>query len=147
MPARSSTWASTAEQRVHPAQGAVGQPHPDPVAGVLGLGVVVGQSERRRDERREPLDVGAEHHDVARFQGRVVVEQPHQQLPQHLDLALRTVGGVHLQAAVVRVQQRTLAVGPRIRRCRRCHVAAEPAGCGVPHRSDRGGGGRAAARR
>ena len=90
---------------------AVGQPDPQPVTGMLRLGLGGVQAERRRDQRREGLDVGAHHDDVPRLQGGVVGEQPDQHFAQHLDLAVRAVAGVHLHAAVVGVEQRALGRG------------------------------------
>jgi hypothetical protein len=75
------------------------------VAGV-GVGAVclridVSEPERRGDQRRVVLDVRAHDQDVARLERVVVGEQADEHLAQHLDLALRAMAGVHLQAAVV----------------------------------------------
>ena len=80
--------ATDGEHRVGLPQGAVGEPDPQPVAGVRGRRLLGRRAEPERggDQRRERLDVGAHHHDVARLQGRVVGEQPEQHLAQHLDL-------------------------------------------------------------
>ena len=82
------------EQRVGAGEGAVGEPHPQPVGRVaaVGVGDDVGEPEPGRDQRRERLDVGAHHEDVARLEGRVVLEQPDQHLAQHVDLAGRRRG-------------------------------------------------------
>ncbi|MEZ5061952.1 MAG: hypothetical protein R2700_10650 [Solirubrobacterales bacterium] len=98
-----------AEDRVGPAQRAVGEP--DAQVGRRGGGgggreLVVGGreppgAEDRVDQRREVLDVGAHDDDVARLERRVVGEQVHDRVAQHLDLALAAVAGVDLDAAVV----------------------------------------------
>ena len=59
--------ADQRQQRVELAQRSVGQPDPQPMAGMLGLGLGGVQSERRGDQRRERLDVGAHHDDVPRL--------------------------------------------------------------------------------
>ena len=91
------------EQRVGAGQGPVGEPDPESVRRVpSAVSVVdhVGEPEPGRDQRREGLDVGAHHEDVAGLEGGVVVEQPDEHLAQHVDLAGRAVAGVHLQAVV-----------------------------------------------
>ena len=90
------------QQRVDRRQRPVGEPDPEPVGRVTFVADDVGQAEPRRDQRGEGLDVGTHHQDVARLEGRVVVEQPDQHLAQHVDLAARPVAGVHLDRAVAR---------------------------------------------
>ena len=80
------------------------------------------EPERRRDQRREGLDVRAHDEDVARLQRRVVGEQAEQHLAQHLDLAVRAVAGVHLDAPV--------AVGEHVASGRRPVVARGRAAAG-----------------
>ncbi len=75
---------------------AVGQPHPQPVAGVTGTGL----PERRPHQRRVGLDVGTHDEHIARLEGRVLDEQVQQGLAQHLHLTGRAVAGVHLDGAV-----------------------------------------------
>ena len=58
------------------------------------------RAERGLDQRRERLDVGAHHDDVARFEGGVVGEQADDHLAQHLDLARAAVAGVDLDGPV-----------------------------------------------
>ena len=65
------------------------------------VGGHVGEPEARGDERGVGLDVGAHHEDVARLEGRVVLEQPDQHLPEHVDLACGPVARVHLDGPVV----------------------------------------------
>ena len=113
------------EQGVGAAQRAVGQPHPEVVSGVTAGpgsgGDHVGETEAGLDQGGVGLDVGAHHHDVARLEGGVVLEQPDQHLAQHLDLACRAVAGVHLHTAVVLGQRpareldgRRRVVGPDV---------------------------------
>ena len=92
--------ADDGEQRVGLGQRPVGQPDPEPVTGVPAD---VTHPERGGHQRRVGLDVGAHHEDVARLQGRVVVEQAEHHLAQHLDLARGPVAGVHLDRPVARV--------------------------------------------
>ena len=92
--------ADHGEQRVGLGQRPVGQPHLQQLARVAA-GDRLAHAERGLDQRRVGLDVGAHHQDVARLEGLVVGEQAEQHLAQHLDLAGRTVAGVHLHAAVV----------------------------------------------
>ena len=49
---------------------AVGETHPQPVTRVRGVDL----PERGGDQRRERVDVGAQHDDVAGLQARVVIE-------------------------------------------------------------------------
>ncbi len=88
------------EQRVGAGQGAVGEPDPEPMGGVTFVHHPL-EPEARRDQRRVGLDVRTHHEDVARLEGRVVVEQPDEHLTQHVDLARGAVAGMYLQAAVV----------------------------------------------
>ena len=93
----------------------------------------VGEPEAGRDQRRVGLDVGAHHEDVARLEGRVVLEQPDQHLAQHVDLAGRAVAGVHLHAAVGRRRARgRRARRRRARGWRAGRAAASRAGCRPP---------------
>ena len=62
------------------------------------------EPEPRLDQGREGLDVRAHHHDVARFQGGVVLEQPDQDFTEYVDLSARAVAGMHLDRAVARVE-------------------------------------------
>ena len=112
----SSSCGRDAQQRVGAGQRAVGELDPQPVRGVAALDDVT-EAERRRDQRRVVLDVGAHHEDVARLEGvRVVLEQPEQHLAQHLDLAGRAVAAVHLHRPVGRVERcAALAVAGRRR--------------------------------
>ena len=89
-----------AEERVDLAQRAVGEPDPQPVARVCGL-LAVARPEARGDERRERLDVGAQHDHVPRLERRVGAQQAEDRLAQHLDLAVRPVAPVDADAAVV----------------------------------------------
>ena len=73
---------------------------PQPVRRVTA-GHDLTEAEAGRDQRRVGLDVGAHHEDVARLEGRVVLEQAEQHLAQHVDLAGRAVAAVHLHRAVV----------------------------------------------
>ena len=96
--------AGDGEQRVGAGERAVGELDPELVGGVAvarPAGSGGREPEPGRDQRREGLDVGAHHEDVARLERRVVLEQPDQHLAQHVDLAGRAVAGVHLEAAVV----------------------------------------------
>ncbi len=98
----------------------------------------VGQAEAGRDQRGVGLDVGAHHEDVARLEGRVVLEQTDQHLAQHVDLAGRAVAGVHLQAAVGRVVD---PAGPLLgawaRGWRAGRAGGAPAGWSAPRRARR----------
>ena len=76
------------------------------------------------DQRREDLDVGAHDDDVARLERRVVGEQVEDRVAHHLDLAGAAVAGVHLQASIVRLQQRALVAGAGERQARRGAVGA-----------------------
>ncbi len=58
-------------------------------------------AERRLDQRREVLDVGAHDDDVARLQRGIRVEQVQDRVAQHFDLAAPAVAGVHRDAVVV----------------------------------------------
>ena len=99
------------EQRIELSQRAVGQPDPEPVPGMLGLGLGTVEPEGRGDQRREGLDVGAHDDDVAGLEGRVVGQQSHQQFAEHLDLTVGPVRGVELDAPVVPLQQVAVVVG------------------------------------
>ena len=99
-PASSTSRAATAEQRIGARQRAVGEPDPQPVGGVAVRHHAL-EPEAGRDQRRVGLDVGAHHEDVAGLEGRVVVEQADQHLPQHVDLTRGAVARVDLEAAVV----------------------------------------------
>ena len=89
------------EQRVGGGERAVGQPHPQLVAGVPGaLARDVGHAEGGGDQGCVGLDVGDHHEDVARLERRVVLEQPDQHLAQHVDLPGGAVAGVDLHGVV-----------------------------------------------
>ena len=102
------------QQRVGLRERTVGEPHLQPVPGMprtlAGLGDGAAEPERRLDERRVRLDVGAHHQHVARLERRVVGEQAEDDLAQHLDLPRRPVAGMHLHAAIGRVEN-PFAVG------------------------------------
>ena len=88
------------EQRVGLPQRAVGEADAQLGRRVRGV-VLAADRERRRDDRRERLDVRAHDEHVARLEGRVVGEQADDDLAEHLDLTGAAVAGVHLDAAVV----------------------------------------------
>ena len=114
-----------AEQRVGAGQRPVGELDAEPVGGVAALDDVT-EAERRGDERRVVLDVGAHHEDVARLEARVVLEQAEQHLAEHLDLTGRPVAAVHLDRPVAVGEARDPAGGP----CRRAgRSGASRAGC------------------
>ena len=69
--------------------------------GLLLLPVGAG-AERRLDQRREGLDVGAHDDDIAGFESRIVEQQVEDGVAQDLDLAGPAVTGVDLHAAVLR---------------------------------------------
>ena len=106
--------ADHGEQRIELPQRAVGEPDPQPVTGMLRLGVGGVQPEGGGDQRREGLDVGAHHDDVPRLERRVVGQQPDQDLAQHLDLAVRSVRGVQHHAAVGGIEHRAGGLGLRL---------------------------------
>ncbi|CFS10451.1 hypothetical protein BN1213_03750 [Mycobacterium tuberculosis] len=87
------------EQRIGLGQGAVGQTHPQPVCGVAVAGHLT-EAEAGDDQRCVGVDVGAHHHDVARLQRRVVLEEAEQHLAQHIDLPRRAVTGMDLHRSV-----------------------------------------------
>ena len=131
-----------AEHRVGLAQRAVGEPHaqvgqPGVDGRVLGVLVVAARAdaERRVDERRERLDVGAHDDDVARLEGRVVLQQVQDRVARDLDLARAAVAGVDLHAAVVGPQQRASVGGAGQRLARRRAVGAH---VGLDLREQRG---------
>jgi hypothetical protein len=95
------------QQQVGLAQRPVGEPGPQPVAGVPGLvAVVVSQPERGRDQGGVVLDVRAHDQHVARFERRIVSEQADEHLAEHFDLPFRAVAGVDLQGSVGGIQAR-----------------------------------------
>ncbi len=91
------------EQRVGLLERAVGEADPEPGRRVRGV-LLGAEGERRRDDRRERLDVGAHHEYVAWFERGVVGEQSDDDLSQDLDLSRLAVAGVHLDGAVVVVE-------------------------------------------
>ena len=95
-----------AEERVGLGERPVGEPHPQPV-GRMTAGHDLTEAEARRDQRRVGLDVGAHDEDVARLEGRIVLEQAQQHLAQHVDLAGRAVTAVHLDRPVRHRQRAT----------------------------------------
>ena len=118
-----------AEQRVGAGQRPVGELDAKPVCGVATLDDVT-EAERRGDERGVVLDVGAHHEDVARLEGRVVLEESEQHLAEHLDLTGRPVAAVHLDRPVAVGEGATLRadrVGAQ--------VALEPAEQGLGERA------------
>ncbi len=98
-----------AEHRVGLAQRAVGEPDAQVRRPQLGRQRVVlvlahlARPERRVDQRRERLDVGAHDDHVARLERRVLVEPVQDRVAERLDLARAAVAGVDLDAAVARV--------------------------------------------
>ena len=124
--------AATAEQRVGAGRAPVGQPDPQPVGGVARPSTDVAEAEAGGDQRRVGLDVGAHHQDVARLEGRVVLEQPDQHLAQHVDLAGGAVAGVHLDRPVAarRAGARRSGVGARWRAGRAWSQPSRVSGAG-----------------
>ena len=108
-PARSISSANDSEHRVGLAKRAVGESYSQvgPRARAGG-GDVFGRlagAERRLDQRRERLDVGAHDDHVARFERRILLEQMQDHVAQHLDLARTAVARMDLDAAVGGVEQ------------------------------------------
>ena len=95
------------EQRVGGAERTVGQLQPQLLAGVgVHIGAVVGgdrgEPEGGLQQRRERLDVGAHHDDVAGLEAALALrEHPGEHLAQHLHLARSAVAGVHLEGEIV----------------------------------------------
>ena len=106
--------ADHGEQWVELPQRPVGKPDPQPVTGMLRLGVGGVQPEGGGDQRREGLDVRAHHDDVPRLECRVIGQQPDQDLAQHLDLAVRSVRGVQHHATVGGIENRAGDLGLRL---------------------------------
>jgi hypothetical protein len=107
-----------AEHRVRLAQGPVRQAQAQvgTVSHVDVIGTVVRQllehltrAERRVDQRRVGLDVGAHDDDVSRLERRVVGQGVQERVAQDLDLAGAAVAGVDGQGRVVRVERRAVA--------------------------------------
>jgi hypothetical protein len=100
-----------AEHRIRLSQRAVRQPDPEVnAAKIFGwdIGRVVSleqRAERGLDQRRERLDVGAQHDHVARLERLVAGEQMQDRLAQYLHLARRSMAGVDLDASISRVQR------------------------------------------
>ena len=97
------------------------------------LGVRVGvEAERGGHQRRVRLDVGAHHDDVARLERGVVGEEADEDLPEHLDLAVRPRAGVQLDARVRGGEHVVAARGPvggevglqPVQECRRAAASA-----------------------
>src|SRR5512142_864777 len=61
----------------------------------------LAKSEPGDDQRRVGLDVGAHHEDVSGLERFVVLEKAQEDVPQHVDLAVRAVAAVDLDAAVI----------------------------------------------
>ena len=97
------------EQRVGHRRGPVGQAHPQGVRRVGGearrrgaaLAHHLAEPEAGVHQRGVGVDVGAHDEDVARLQGRVLLQQVGEHVAQHLDLPGPAVAGVHLDAAVL----------------------------------------------
>ena len=117
-----------AEQRVGAGERPVGELDAEPVCGVAPVDDVT-EAERRGDQRRVVLDVGAHHEDVARLEARVVLEEPEQHLAEHLDLTRRPVAAVHLDRPVA-VGEGTALGTDRVG----AQVALEPAEQGLGER-------------
>ena len=82
---------------------AAGETRPPRLAVVDQLGP---DPERRRDERREGLDVRAHHDDVARLQGGIGGQQAEDHVAHDIDLPGPAVAGVDLDAAIAGVDHR-----------------------------------------
>ena len=87
--ASSRTSARTPMHRVGLPERPVGQADLEGARRVVGAVAEVVAAERRLDQRREVLDVGAHHDDVAGLEGRVLLEQVQDGVAQHLDLTAR----------------------------------------------------------
>ncbi len=83
------------------AQRAVGQPDLERPLGVGRLALQTASAEGRLDQRREGLDVGAHHDDVAGLQRRIVLQQMEDGVAEYLDLAAAAVARMHTDAVVV----------------------------------------------
>jgi len=80
---------------------------------VLSLGFCGVETEGGRNQRCEPLDVGAHDDDVPGLEGRVVGKQTDEHLPQHLHLTIGAVASVELHAVVSGCEKWPLAIRPR----------------------------------
>ncbi len=93
---------------VDASQGAIGDLHGDLRAavgapGMVGPALVGPLLEHGLNQRRECLDVGSHHHDLA-GSDVVPIEQIEQHVAQHLDLTRRAVTGVHLHGVVAAIE-------------------------------------------
>ena len=88
-----------AEQGIGLGQRAVGQPHPQALGRMAEIGMLT-RAERRGDQWRVGLDIGAHDQDVARLQRFVVVEQAQQHITQDIDLPGRAVTAMDLHGPV-----------------------------------------------
>ena len=113
-----------AHHRVGLAQGAVGQPDLELARAVDATSLLVVRAERRLNQRREVLDVGAHDDDVARLELRVLLQQVQDGVAQHLDLPAAAVAGMHADAVVAGCQQRA-GVAVATAAPRRCAVGPD----------------------
>ena len=127
-----------AHDRIGLAQRAVGQPDLQLARAVDATTLLVVRAERRLNERREMLDVGAHDDDVARLELGVLFEEVQDGVAQHLDLPAAAVTGMDADAVVAGDQERAgvavtvahsgrCAVGPNIvldplQQCRLVHA-------------------------
>ena len=87
-------------------EGTVGQPDFELARAVDATSLLVVRAERRLNERREVLDVGAHDDDVARLELGVLFQQVQDGVAQHLDLPAAAVTGMDPDAVVAGRQQR-----------------------------------------
>jgi hypothetical protein len=88
---------------------AVGEANAQVGGARMGVGGGLGtRAERRLDQRRECLNVRAQHDDVARLERRILRQRMEDRVTQHLDLAAATVTRMHLDAPVGRHRRRGL---------------------------------------
>ena len=144
-PARSRTSASTPMSGFVRRSERSARPDLELARRVLRPVDTVARAERRFDEGREVLDVGAHDDDVAQFELRVGLEQPVQdRIAQDLDLARPPVARMDADAVVaVRQQRARVGLGPEPAVADRqpvgAHVVLDPAQQRVRPRFDLGG--------